>query len=87
MCVLGPSTNSKNPAQLEPMMLVGWVTGMLYLWALKEAVEHVLFECPLHDSQRNCFLHIYLKQVPSSEDFDAFLCSSDLTKLPSVWKR
>ena len=47
--------------------------------ALKESVEHVLFECVSYDSQRQNFFE-YLKQVLSSETFGAFFGSSIFDK-------
>ena len=45
----------------------------------KESVEHVLFECPSYDSQRQIFLR-YLKQVLIPEAFDTFFHSSIFDK-------
>ena len=47
--------------------------------ACKESVEHVLFECASYDSQRQNFLD-YMKQVLTSEAFEAFIHGSIFDK-------
>ena len=45
--------------------------------ACMESVEHVLFECASYNSQRQNFLD-YMKQVLTSEAFEAFILGSIL---------
>ena len=47
--------------------------------ASKESVEHVLFECASYDSQRQIFWD-YMKQVLTSEAFEAFIHGSIFDK-------